>query len=354
MPDSQKYRMTTPAFLFLSLLAGMAACGILSSDDPPELEPGPRNYEWTVDTLHSPPGGFIYDIWGSSPDDVWAVAGGGINNLWHFDGKEWSDWAERVGPSFYSIFGFSQDNVWMGGNDGKLYHFDGTKWSLSFRYEVEGMRGAEIWSIWGNSDSDIYAAGTIYMTQEVMPQGFILYYNGKSWRELLVSEYGVQFQRVRIEKGNPIVLGTKFIEDNETSRSIIYTYKNNDLHEKYSDFNNNVLSMNYVGNDMYYIINRSIYVHDNNPHNEIYSVQNPNFGHQLYGRHQKDIFFRMNNGLAHYNGEGIQYMFNVTPPLLTVYFNAMLFEKEVFFIVLDFEEGINYIYHGKLNENEEE
>jgi len=37
MPDPRPYSLTTPACLFISLLVGMAACGILSSDGDRKL-----------------------------------------------------------------------------------------------------------------------------------------------------------------------------------------------------------------------------------------------------------------------------------------------------------------------------
>jgi len=44
-------------------------------------------------------------------------------------------------------------------------------------------------------------------------------------------------------------------------------------------------------------------------------VENPNFYQRMWGRNSKDIFLLMTDGLAHYNGTDIEYLFyfNITP-----------------------------------------
>lgn len=46
--------------------------------EPPkdEIEPGRRDYVWEVDTLEIP-FTYLHRIWGSSPNDVWAIGPGG-------------------------------------------------------------------------------------------------------------------------------------------------------------------------------------------------------------------------------------------------------------------------------------
>lgn len=354
MPDSPPYRLTTPTILFISLLVGMAACGILNSDDPPELEPGPRNYEWSVDTLYSPPGGFIFDIWGSSPNDVWAVANTGVNNLWHFNGEEWSTWPKRVGTTFYSIYGFSQDDIWMGGNDGKLYHFDGNEWALSFRYDVEGMRGANMRSIWGNSPDDIYVAGNIQPESGPPWESFLLHFDGNRWNELVLTNYGMLFQRVRSTESGAFL--EAYDRDHSPSLFQFYRYESNRLEKLFSVPTSEIdwFSLNKVGNEMFYVLGDALYTYSYNRFiKEVISTP-PNFGFQIYGRHKKDMFLRMSDGLAHYNGVNAEYLFNLDHSRLSISNNAVIFENKIFFIVRDYDQGSNYIYHGSLTEQEEE
>jgi len=52
------------------------------------LQPGARNYVWQLDTLDMPVN-YISSVWGASPDNVWAVGGGGTEHdrLLHYDCK---------------------------------------------------------------------------------------------------------------------------------------------------------------------------------------------------------------------------------------------------------------------------
>lgn len=355
MPAKKPARENMPLYFFIALLTLISACGLLGSDDKEPLEPGPRNYEWTVDTLSSPPGGFIYDIWGSSPDDVWAVAGGGLNNLWHFDGNKWSVWDERVGPSFYSIYGFAQNNVWMGGNDGQLYHFDGSEWSLSFQYQKENITNISLRNIWGTSSSNVFATGVGLEEGELPYKSFILRFNSTDWNEILFTDFGVQFQRIRVVKTEKYIQAIKpYYSGSPPDTLLFYQYKNSQIDEIYSSIGKatSAISLNRAGSNMYYVIGDTINKYDKNEFEPWQTISHPYFGYQIYGRHEKDLFLRMSNGLAHYNGENIEYLFDLDRSLLTVANNAMLFEEEVFFIVRDYEQGTNYIYHGTLTDKE--
>ena len=56
---------------------------------PENIQPGRRDYTWTVDTLTVPNGDlfYLFSLWGSSPTDIWAVGSGRTTlvTLWHYD-----------------------------------------------------------------------------------------------------------------------------------------------------------------------------------------------------------------------------------------------------------------------------
>jgi hypothetical protein len=56
----------------------------------------------------------------------------------------------------------------------------------------------------------------------------------------------------------------------------------------------------------------------------------------------------MTDGLAHYNGSDIEYLFyfNFTPR--TQVFGAALFDKDAFFLVYEAQTGLSLVYHGIL------
>ena len=77
-------------------------------------------------------------------------------------------------------------------------------------------------------------------------------------------------------------------------------------------------------------------------------LENYNFNRKIWGRHSMDIFILMTDGLAHYNGDNIVYLFYFNNPRTQI-FRAAIFDKEVFFLVDESPTGLSLIYHGKLN-----
>ena len=78
--------MKTKIIILLALLITLNTCKD-TINNPPEPEPGRRDYVWTVDTIKIPYT-FLQNISGSSSQDVWAVGpGGGLDQtIWHFNG----------------------------------------------------------------------------------------------------------------------------------------------------------------------------------------------------------------------------------------------------------------------------
>ena len=132
------------------------------------LQPGRRDYIWIVDTLHGQ--GYSFEgMWGSSPDDIWVCSPDGGATLYdfiqHFDGVKWTPFPEivPVGDA-YCIFGFSKDNVWLGGND------------------------------------------------------------GTNWQELLLTKFGVQFLKIRNEGENVFLFGYNNYSPNGENSAFFYQY----------------------------------------------------------------------------------------------------------------------------------
>jgi hypothetical protein len=64
------------------------------------------------------------------------------------------------------------------------------------------------------------------------------------------------------------------------------------------------------------------------------------------GRTEKDIFINMQDGIGHYNGSNLQTLFKLDNNIL--FSDAMLFEKDVFFICPDPAKRNFFIVHGQL------
>lgn len=73
--------------------------------------------------------------WGMSGNDMFAVGDNGT--IIHFDGNSWSKMVSNTTKSMFSIWGTSDSNIWACGNDlynnkganTVLMHYDGTSWS---------------------------------------------------------------------------------------------------------------------------------------------------------------------------------------------------------------------------------
>lgn len=118
--------------------------------DPPnnDIEPGRRDYTWSVDSVSSSGYPYIKSIWGSSTTDVW---GAGFSEdvrdcLWHYDGVSWSRATEGTpittsgegSPIVGGVWGTAQNDVWAFGGrrfsnperiGSFVMHFDGENWT---------------------------------------------------------------------------------------------------------------------------------------------------------------------------------------------------------------------------------
>jgi hypothetical protein len=97
-------------------------------------------------------------VWGSSPEDIWAV--GQRGTLVHWDGVDWNKERNTVIDSTYTlwdIWGFDENNVFVGANkqgeDVILYKYNGTNWEVFLRRFTPAVSYA---SVWGTHQNNIY------------------------------------------------------------------------------------------------------------------------------------------------------------------------------------------------------
>ena len=134
-------------------------------------------------------------MWGSSPTDVWGVAGDGASPsdaLWHFDGNAWrratagTIFTNWTGNRFvYDIWGTSHSSIWavgrlLTGNDSltaMIVHFDGNTWQDVTPPTVAAIHG-HLYTMTGLAADDIWAGGYEYA----------VHYDGTSWQTFLVAD----------------------------------------------------------------------------------------------------------------------------------------------------------------------
>lgn len=95
----------------------------------------------------------LWGVWGSAPDDVWAVGGvpfpGGEPTIVRWNGDVWTrvEVPELMRANvfaFFKVWGSGPDDVWIVGQRGVVLHWDGE----SFTEELVGV-DADLISVWG-------------------------------------------------------------------------------------------------------------------------------------------------------------------------------------------------------------
>lgn len=249
--------------LFLAILPLFFMCCENITDSIPQ--PGRRDYVWTADTLNMPMN-FATSIWGSSPDNVWAVGPGGDDDdrLFHYDGIKWTAYTkEQIVCTGQVLYGFTKNNVWMGGDtDGRIWHYDGTTWSENYRHIIPDAYNVSIYDIYGTNHNDVYACGIISYVIDGISQcrGFVLQYNGQPWTEVTRANFNSQFITLKKEKEKIFIYAFKTSEVNVDTVAY-YELRGNNLVELISK----PLSIERLGNihiidgKVYFLFGKDVY-----------------------------------------------------------------------------------------------
>ena len=343
-------KLKTITIILLSFICFISC--IKDNITEPEPEPGRRDYVWTIDRIDSfnP----VYRIWGSSPTDIWAVSSGSLtDDIHHFDGKNWS--TDGIFRLLYplSIWGFSSNNVYIGGANGKIWYFNGTKWNEMVSLTKDGHSDIFFDNIWGDSPNDLYAFGAYLDEKGYANNSVIAHYNG-SWSMLNTDGLIGIVERVFISEDKLLYIRTNRSGAGQFPDStLIYKFYKGEYTKLYGNRWTKGLQadIGIINEEVYFILGNIIAKRINDQFDTILLIDDKNFYQRIWGRTSKDIFLLMTDGLAHYNGENVEYLFYFTyaedKPWTQIY-GAALFENEVFFIVYEPTTHLNLIYHGTL------
>jgi hypothetical protein len=320
--------------------------------NPPDdnLQPGRRDYVWTVDTLEIPYS-LVRRMWASGPNDVWAIASAGNldSTIFHYDGTKWNcDGIYRsIDPK--SIFGFGPNHIWLGGGDGKIWRYDGNSWNEYTILNVVPGNGITFENIWGDSPNNVYAVGSYVDENQLNNKGILAHFDGSTWKLL---DLKVNNSLTKIYKDSD---GTYFIQGSRfgmIDTSKVFLYNGNSLSEIYSNMETDSYAANIelIGGKVVITFGRNLYTYSNNNFKLFYSVSNSFFYLGIWGTNLKDIFLYMKDGIAHYNGSDVQYLvqhnnFNYRCTGFIVQ------ENTVFFPLYDLSNGKTYMYKGVLPNN---
>jgi hypothetical protein len=119
-------------------------------------------------------------VFSFSESNYWVVNG---NLIYNGDGKFVEEYRFTSGSNnnFRSCWGASSKDMFFVGDTGLVMHFDGTTWTKMPRVTTKNL-----YSVWGTSHSDVWAAGFNYSTAESV----LLHYNGSTWTEQNLKEIG--------------------------------------------------------------------------------------------------------------------------------------------------------------------
>jgi hypothetical protein len=115
--------------------------------------------------MQTPGTNTVYGVWGTAPDDLWAVGGAGSSPtggfIWRFDGERWR--AAEGAPSelassatVFKVWGRASDDVWFVGSDGLLLHYDGASFE-----RLDAGTTRTLFTVHGTSDRTLAVGGYV-------------------------------------------------------------------------------------------------------------------------------------------------------------------------------------------------
>ncbi len=125
--------------------SGDADSGILDAEDGGDLDPclaavGQWEATWQIEVESSglegdTPDINIMDVWGSGPDDIYAV--GFLGNILHYDGQQWTPMESGTEANLEGVWGYVlkdedgqvvRTDVFAVGDEGTILRYDGNAW----------------------------------------------------------------------------------------------------------------------------------------------------------------------------------------------------------------------------------
>ncbi len=97
-------------------------------------------------------------IWGSGPNDVWAVGVNGTIRHLTDSASRFAVVASPTTDALHGIWGSGPNDVWAVGDNGTILHYDGTKWRKSSAAFGIGKK-PRLAGIWGSSANDVWIVG---------------------------------------------------------------------------------------------------------------------------------------------------------------------------------------------------
>jgi hypothetical protein len=316
---------------------------------PEEPPPGSRDYTWEVDTLHVP-FSFFTSISGTSENDVWICGpGDSEHRFYHFNGDEWKAVSLTAPYAPKSISSYKENNVWSGGREGDIYNYNGTNWSKRYQHIIEDARTVVFESIKIFNPTNIIAAGQYFLEGENNYRGVLMEYDGNEWNELRMDSVKTTLADIEMSTDKRVfVLGSSY-EQYSIDRYQFYEFKDRKLNlfhagTKSEEEKGSLLQL---GEETYFIIGPDFYSYDDEKFEKIGNLSDdPKFLNVGFGRNVNDIYLGMRDGVAHYNGENTEYVYQSEINIFAR--KGIVFDNHVFFVGSD-PFGNTFIIRGIQN-----
>jgi len=318
-----------------------------------EIQPGSRDYVWDETVLEIPAGesGLLRSMWGSSPNDIWAVGDASLSQLgiWHYDGAAWKNGVSTANWGQTSVWGTSTNNIWMSNITGFFWHYNGTIWEDPVQIKVEGNDIHLIQRVWGISANEIYACGFAKPTYEsTIMKGILFRYDGKSWNQISIPDNNLNFIHIRKSINGDLII---YALNEYTGECSFYIYDNN-IFNKIFITDDLYAAFERIGDQLFFSKGQVIYEYSNKSYKVWKDLTGTEYEGSILGyRNSKDIFTRTidGKGIGHYNGNDFKVIYNVEGSRFFIN-TGIAFEKDVYFLIETYNPLGTKILHGRLKE----
>ena len=344
--------------IFNTAIVGLLLLMAFNCDSNPVApeQPGRRDYVWTIDTVNSDPYKTLLRMWASSPTDVWVTGIGGdfAKDIFHYDGQIWTTQGKFSNYSYQpnSIFGFGPNDIYIGCVSGRLYHYDGNSIKEIAALTKDGHSDIIFSNMWGGSiwgiSKNLYATGAYPDGQGLYNGSVIAQYLDNKWIMLNTESLKGIVAHLYVDNPSQMLYMQVIKYSNTFDTTFVYQYQQGKYTQLYKTiFGKNWANIGFIDGEVYFILNTEIAVRTDNHFQTILNLEGTSFYRRIWGRNSKDIFLEMTDGLAHYDGNDVQYLFHYNRPNVEI-FGAALFKNDVFFLVYEYTTGLSLVYHGKL------
>lgn len=236
------------------------------------------------------------------------------------------------------------------GGDFGIWHFNGAGWIEDTIFTVNGENRIVLDNMWGESTNSLFAFGAYPDSNGLANNSVIVHYSDGKWTMLNTDGiHGIVENLFKDRYDNKIYLQT--ITAGRHSPDSTFIYENTE--RKFTKIYGNIFSKGLTGDIslvngvVYFVLGKEIAKRENGKLETVFTVDNPEFYQKIWGRNSSDIFLLMLDGIVHYNGFDMQYLIRFSKHPSQIW-GAVLFEKEVFFLVHENSTALSLIYHGRL------